>query len=137
MVKITGEYQGELHCVARHEPSGNTLSTDAPKDNQGRGETFSPTDLAATALATCMSTIMAMAARKQGIELRGMKFEVTKHMAPYGPRRIAKLETQFWVPFARTDAVAKLLEQAAHTCPVHLSLDPSVEKPVVFHWAEK
>jgi putative redox protein len=134
MVKITGEYQGELHCTATHEPSGATLSTDAPKDNQGRGEAFSPTDLAATALATCMATIMALAARKQGIELRGLRYEVTKEMASQGPRRIARLATQFWIPLPRTDATAKLLDDAAHSCPVHLSLDRSIEKPIVFHW---
>lgn len=135
MVKITGEYQGDLHCSARHEPSGNTLVTDAPKDNQGRGEAFSPTDLAATSLGVCMATIMAIAARKHGVELKGMKFEVTKEMSAVPPRRIARLTTHFWVPLPRTNALAKLLTDAAHTCPVHLSLHPSVEKPVMFHWA--
>jgi putative redox protein len=135
MIKITGEYQGDLHCAARHEPSGDTLATDAPKDNQGRGAAFSPTDLVATALATCVATTMAMAARKQGLELCGLKFEVTKEMSTYGPRRIARLTTHLWLPCVKTEAVAKLLEHAAHNCPVHLSLDPSVEKPVVFHWA--
>src|SRR5215216_3545415 len=81
MVKITGEYEGELHCTARHEPSGNELNTDAPKDNQGRGEAFSPTDLAATSFATCVATTMALAGRKHGIELRGLKFVVTKEMS--------------------------------------------------------
>ena len=135
MVKISGEYQGDLHCTATHGPSGNVLVTDAPKDNQGRGEAFSPTDLVATALATCIATTMAIAARRQGIELRGLKFEVAKEMSDYGPRRLARLTTHLWLPIPRTEAVAKLLEHAAHNCPVHLSLDPSVEKPVVFHWA--
>ncbi|HWA08790.1 MAG TPA: OsmC family protein [Opitutaceae bacterium] len=135
MVKITGEYQGDLRCVATHGPSGGTLATDAPRDNQGRGEAFSPTDLVATALATCIATTMAIAARKQGLELRGLKYEVTKEMSAFGPRRIARLTTQLWLPLPRTEAVAKLLEHAAHNCPVHLSLDPSVEKPVIFHWA--
>ena len=135
MVKITGEYHGELHCTATHEPSGAPLAPDAPKDNQGRGEAFSPTDLAATALATCMATIMALAARKQGIELRGMKFSITKEMATQGPRRIARLATEFWVPLARTEATAKLLDDAAHSCPVHLSLDAAIEKPITFHWS--
>jgi uncharacterized OsmC-like protein len=135
MVKITGEYQGDLHCTATHVPSGSVLVTDAPKDNQGRGEAFSPTDLAATALATCMATIMALAARKQGVELRGMKFEVTKEMSAYGPRRLGRLTTHFWLPIPKTEALAKLLQTAADTCPVHLSLDSSIEKPVVLHWA--
>ncbi len=137
MVKITGEYQGDLHCTATHGPSGNTLATDAPKDNQGRGEAFSPTDLVATALATCIATTMAIVARRQGIELRGLRYEVTKEMSAFGPRRIARLETHLGLPLPRTEPVAKLLEHAAENCPVHLSLDPSVEKPVVFHWAEK
>jgi putative redox protein len=135
MVKITGEYQGGLHCVALHEPSSCSLTTDAPKDNQGLGGAFSPTDLVATALATCVATTMAMVARKQGIELCGLKYEVTKEMSAYGPRRIARLTTHLWLPIPRTEVLAKLLEHAAQNCPVHLSLDPSVEKPVVFHWA--
>ena len=135
MVKITGEYQGDLHCVARHEPSGVVLTTDAPKDNQGRGEAFSPTDLVATALVTCVATTMAMAGRRQGIELNGAKFEVTKEMSAVGPRRIARLVTHVWLPFAKTDAVARTLEHAANNCPVHLSLCPSVEKPIALHWA--
>ncbi|HEX2854059.1 MAG TPA: OsmC family protein [Opitutaceae bacterium] len=135
MIKITGEYQGELHCVARHENSGDTLNTDAPKDNQGRGAAFSPTDLVATSLATCIATTMAIAVRKTPeVDLRGLKFEVTKEMSTYGPRRIARLTTHLWMPMRKTDAVAKVLEHAAHNCPVHLSLDPSVEKVVIFHW---
>ncbi|HEY9247748.1 MAG TPA: OsmC family protein, partial [Rariglobus sp.] len=81
MVKISGEYQGDLHCVATHEPSGASLMTDAPKDNQGRGEAFSPTDLVATALATCIATTMALVARKHGVELKGLRYEVTKEMS--------------------------------------------------------
>src|SRR5438477_12207070 len=87
-VKITGEYQGELHCSARHEPSGNALVTDAPKDNQGRGEAFSPTDLLATAFGSCIATTMAIVARKHGVELNGLRFEVTKEMSSDAPRRI-------------------------------------------------
>ena len=135
MVKITGEYQGDLHCVARHEPSGATLTTDAPKDNQGRGEAFSPTDLVATALVTCIATTMAMVARRQGVELKGAKFEVTKEMSSVGPRRIARLVTHVWLPCAKSDAVARSLEHAANNCPVHLSLGPAVEKPITLHWA--
>jgi uncharacterized OsmC-like protein len=135
MVKITGEYQGDLHCLAIHEPSGNRLGTDAPKDNQGRGEAFSPTDLTATSLATCIATTMALVARKQGVELNGLKFEVTKEMSTDAPRRIVRLATQLWLPVAKTEALARLLEHAAHNCPVHQSLHPQVEKPVIFHWA--
>jgi putative redox protein len=137
MVRITGEYEGELHCRARHEPSANLLVTDAPKDNQGRGEAFSPTDLVAAALATCMATTMALAARKQGIELRGLKFDVTKEMSATPPRRIARLSVQVWVLLPRTAELAQLLETAARTCPVHLSLGTEVDKPLVFHWPDE
>ena len=136
MVKITGEYQGDLHCLAIHEPSGNALPTDAPKDNQGRGEAFSPTDLTATSLATCIATTMAIVARRHGVELKGLKFEVTKEMSTDAPRRIVRLATQLWLPIPKTEELAKLLEHAAHHCPVHNSLHPQIEKPVIFHWAE-
>jgi uncharacterized OsmC-like protein len=135
MVKITGEYQGELHCAARHEPSGTALNTDAPKDNQGRGEAFSPTDLVATAFGTCIATTMAIVGRKHGVELRGLRFEVTKEMSTSAPRRIVRLATQIWMPIPATHPAAKALAAIAHNCPVHHSLHPLVEKPVVFHWA--
>jgi putative redox protein len=136
MVKITGEYQGDLHCSATHGPSGQVLATDAPKDNQGKGEAFSPTDLTATSLAVCMSTIMAMAARKHGVELRGLRFEVTKEMSKDLPRRIVKLSTTFWMPCLKSALPDGAVERAAETCPVHLSLHPAIEKPVVFHWPQ-
>lgn len=135
MVKITGEYQGDLHCNATHGPSGQALTTDAPKDNQGKGEAFSPTDLAATSLATCIATTMAIAARKHGVELRGLRFEVTKEMSSDAPRRIVRLTTQLWMPIRQDALPAGFLERVAETCPVHLSLHPSIEKPVTFHWA--
>jgi len=136
MVKITGEYQGDLHCQATHGPSGRVLETDAPVDNQGRGEAFSPTDLAATALGTCMLTIMGMAARRLGIDIKGARFEVKKEMSADLPRRIARLETQIWLPVPRSADPAGVLERAAHSGPVHQSLHPSVEKPLVLHWKE-
>lgn len=136
MVKITGEYQGDLHCVATHGPSGNSLVTDAPKDNQGRGEAFSPTDLVATALATCVATTMALAARRHGVELKGLRYEVTKEMSTDAPRRIVRLATTVWLPVRRTDELGKVLEYAAHHCPVHASLHPQVDKPITFNRAE-
>ena len=98
MVEITGRYQGNLHCSVRHGPSGSVLQTDAPRDNQGQGEAFSPTDLVATALGTCIATTMAIAARKHGVELRGLSFTVRKEMAPDLPRRIGRLVTEVRVP---------------------------------------
>ena len=135
MVKITGEYQGGLHCVARHEPSGSELVTDAPKDNQGRGEAFSPTDLVATALVTCIATTMAIAAKKHAVELRGLRFEITKEMSTDLPRRITRLAMQIWMPIPESHPAAKPLAAVVHACPVHRSLDPAIERPVVFHWA--
>jgi putative redox protein len=134
MVKITGEYQGDLHCTAVHGPSGTALSTDAPKDNQGRGESFSPTDLLATGFATCIATTMALAARKHGVELGGVKFEVTKEMSAEAPRRIARLAARFWMPALARLVPQGILEKAANSCPVHVSLAPSVEKVIELIW---
>jgi putative redox protein len=135
MVKITGEYQGDLHCSAVHGPSGNVLATDAPKDNQGRGEAFSPTDLVATGFATCIATTMAIVARKHGVEIGGIRFEVTKEMAADAPRRISRLSARMWMPAAAKAVPQGVLEKAANTCPVHQSLAPSVEKVIEFIWA--
>src|ERR1700728_4836704 len=132
MVKIEIEYTGGLHCVAAHGPSGRQLETDAPVDNQGKGESFSPTDLVATALGTCMATIMGIYARNHEIDLSGMKIEVIKEMTQTPPRRIARLSTQMWMPAGLERSAA--LENAALTCPVHQSLNLDIEKPVVFHW---
>ncbi len=132
MVKVTVEYKGGLHCSARHGPSGAIVETDAPVDNQGKGESFSPTDLVATALGSCMATIMGIYARQKGIALEGMRLDVTKEMTQSAPRKIARLTTDIRMPagMARNPA----LEHAALTCPVHQSLHPDVEKPVNFHW---
>jgi putative redox protein len=136
MVKITGEYQGDLHCVATHGPSSRTLETDAPVDNQGRGEAFSPTDLMGTALGTCILTTMGLAARRLNLDLRGARFEVTKEMTLDGPRRIARLSTHIWLPVPRSSDRDDVLERAARTCPVHKSLHPAIDAPIVFHWKE-
>jgi uncharacterized OsmC-like protein len=134
MVKITGEYQGELHCTAIHGPSGTSLVTDAPKDNQGRGEAFSPTDLVATAYATCIATTLAIASRRHGVELAGLTYEVTKEMSIDAPRRIIRLTAHIHLPPAARETPVGFLEATAHNCPVHHSLAPSVEKRIEFHW---
>jgi len=134
MVKITGEYQGDLHCSAVHGPSGNVLATDAPKDNQGRGEAFSPTDLVATGFATCIATTMAIFARKHGVDLNGLRYEVTKEMSTDAPRRISRLTARLWMPEDARKVPAGILERAANTCPVHQSLSPSVERVIEFIW---
>jgi putative redox protein len=135
MVNITGDYQGDLHCTAVHGPSGTSLVTDAPKDNQGRGEAFSPTDLVATGFATCIATTMAIVARKHGVDLAGIKFEATKEMSADAPRRISRLTAHIWLPPAARQVPSGVLEKAANNCPVHQSLAPAVEKVIDFHWA--
>lgn len=134
MVTITGDYQGDLHCTAVHGPSGSALGTDAPRDNQGRGEAFSPTDLVATALATCVVTTMAIVARRHGVDLAGLRYEVAKEMSADAPRRIARLALQLWMPEAAKGLPAGLMENTARGCPVHRSLAPAVEQVIEFHW---
>jgi putative redox protein len=133
MVAIQMEYQGDLHCRAVHGPSGVELSTDAPKDNQGRGESFSPTDLMATALGTCMLTTMGILARTLGIDIAGATATVEKEMTP-PPRRIQRLTVRIHVPRAIDAENQQKLERAAHTCPVQRSVHPDVETPVTFTW---
>ena len=134
MVRITGEYQGGLHCSAVHESSGSALATDAPRDNQGRGEAFSPTDLVATGFATCIATTMALAARRHGVELAGVRYEVTKEMSADAPRRISRLTARLHLPAVARQVPEGVLERAASTCPVHQSLAPSVEKVIELVW---
>lgn len=137
MVKSTGTYTGGLNCQLTHGPSGQVIETDAPKDNHGRGAAFSPTDLTAASLASCMVTTMAIAAKlKLGTDIPGVRWAVTKEMSTDKPRRITRLAVEIWLPFPKTKEFAEVLEPAALNCPVHLSLHPSVDKPIVFHWAE-
>jgi len=135
MATIKNEYLGELRTRATHLQSGNTLITDAPIDNQGRGEAFSPTDLLATALGSCMLTIMGIVARDKGIDIEGVELETTKIMAA-DPRRVARLDVSFTFPKKQpyTDKEKMILEKAARTCPVYYSLDPALEKNLEFNW---
>ncbi|MFN6145508.1 MAG: OsmC family protein [Planctomycetota bacterium] len=133
MVTITAKYEGDLCCTAVHGPSSATLSTDAPKDNEGLGRYFSPTDLVATALATCILTTMGIVARRHGIELKGARAKVEKHMQT-SPRRIARLPVELHVAGTFTAEQKKLLEATAHACPVHKSLHPDIDAPIAIHW---
>ena len=133
MVTITATYEGDLCCRATHVPSGAALSTDAPKDNAGLGRFYSPTDLVATALGTCVLTTMAIVARRNDIEMKGATVKVEKHMNP-NPRRIGRLPVEIAVPGTFTDAQRKKLEAAAHGCPVHKSLHPDVEAEIRITW---
>ncbi|GGH02487.1 OsmC family peroxiredoxin [Silvibacterium dinghuense] len=134
MVSIALEYQGQLHCKAVHGPSGTELTTDAPKDNQGRGESFSPTDLVATALGSCMLTVMGIMARTLEVDIAGATATVEKSMATEGIRRIGQLAVKIRVPGEFTEEQREKLERAAHTCPVHKSLHPDVQMPIEFVW---
>ena len=134
MVNISISYNGELHCTATHGPSKTELATDAPVDNNGKGESFSPTDLVATALGTCMSTILAMTAEKNGLNVKGMTVQVSKEMSKDAPRRIVALPSEVHIPLRATTPQRAILENAALNCPVHKSLPPELERPTRFFW---
>lgn len=132
MTSIRCSYSGELRCEAVHGPSASELSTDAPTDNQGRGERFSPTDLVATALATCILTILDITARRRDWALSGASAEVEKTMTTSGSRRIALLEVWITLPEGLSDEQRAVLVRAGETCPVKLSLEGAV--PMQLHW---
>jgi putative redox protein len=136
MVEISLTYQGGFRCLSTHGPSGALLPTDAPKDNLGQGEAFSPTDLTATSLAACMLTTMAIVAEKKSlqVDLAGVTARVGKHMTAEPPRRIAKVEVEVNLPLSDAHPDREVLEQAARNCPVSLSLHPGVEQAVTFVW---
>lgn len=134
MVEIDIEYQGDLRCEAIHGPSGLRVITDAPVDNQGKGEAFSPTDLCATALGVCMATIMGIQARTLAIDLKGMKVHVGKTMSADQPRRIAQLDVDISVPGMLSEKIRKQLIQAAEHCPVRYSLHPDIRVNLNFRW---
>jgi len=133
MVTIDIEYEGSLHCAARHAPSGARIATDAPVDNAGRGESFSPTDLVATALGTCIATIMGIWAQRHDVDLTGMRVQVEKHMRA-DPRRIGRLPVEVHVPVVLDDRQQTSLENAARLCPVRNSLHTDIAAPITFHY---
>lgn len=135
MVQIEIEYEGQLHCRAKHGPSGCELSTDAPVDNQGRGESFSPTDLVATALGTCIATIIGIYANKHDLDLSGMKLSVEKHMSTDAPRRIVRLPVTVVITKELSDRHRSAIEKAAAHCPVHKSLSAEIKAPISFEYA--
>ncbi|MCP3984129.1 MAG: OsmC family protein [bacterium] len=133
MVRVEIEYEGELHSSARH-PSGATLETDAPKDNEGRGEAFSPTDLLATALGSCILTVMGIVARRHEWPMQGATASVEKHMVADPERRVGRLEVSIDLPAGIPESAREVLERTAHTCPVCNSLHPETKVDVTFHW---
>ena len=134
MVEINVTYNGQLRTTATHGPSQNTLITDAPKDNMGKGEAFSPTDLVATALATCILTTMGIVAQRHELDMNGATARVTKEMVSTPFRRSGRLAVTVHMPHKLSAETQKRLENAAHTCPVHRSLHPDVEAPITFTW---
>lgn len=127
-------YKGDLRCEATHINSGTVIETDAPPDNQGKGERFSPSDLLATSLAACMCTIMGIAARTHNINIVGLECEIIKVMVP-DPRRVGEVKIAMNFPqVTYTDKEKKILEHAAMTCPVLESLHPDLKKTVSFNW---
>ena len=134
MNTATARYAGQLRTEATHVASGNTIHTDAPTDNHGRGEAFSPTDLVSTALGSCMMTIMGIVAERHQLDLVNSTFAVVKHMSTEAPRRIAQIDVTFSLPAALAPTERALLERSAHTCPVTLSLHPDVRQNVVFEY---
>ena len=130
--KVT--YLGDLRTKNQHLKSGSTYQTDAPTDNNGKGEAFSPTDTVATGLASCVLTVMGIKALDMGLDMSGTTAEVTKTMAS-NPRRIAKIEVTILFPFEADNKTKNILERTAETCPVHHSLHPDIEKVVTFRYA--
>lgn len=139
-VQIEVLYEGQLRCAATHGPSGATLTTDAPLDNHGKGESFSPTDLVATALGACVMTIMGIVAERNQIDLTGTRIRVEKEMIQQPIRRIGRLPVTVTIPADKAAAVSATdrtkLETAARHCPVHQSLHPDIDSPIDFVWRQ-
>ncbi|MCE2612601.1 OsmC family protein [Flavobacteriaceae bacterium D16] len=129
--KVT--YLGELRTQCQHLRSGNEFITDAPIDNNGKGEAFSPTDTVATALASCMLTVMGVKARSMELQLKGAYADITKHMAA-NPRRISGIDIQLYLPAAISKDDQDLLERVGNSCPVMQSIHPDIETAIQYHW---
>ena len=131
-------YNGELRTAATHVRSGTAIETDAPVDNKGKGERFSPTDLVAVALATCMFTTLGIAGPAHDLDIDGAECEVTKVMSSEPPRRIAEIVVAISFPKSKpfTDKQKSKIEHIANTCPVYISLHPDLKKTISFVWPE-
>lgn len=133
MVKMIATYMGEKRCKVEHGPSKTILETDAPKDNQGRGESFSPTDLMATALGTCILTTLAIVAERDDVDIKNSKMSVEKEMSA-NPRKISSLKTIIELPKNIPEDYRRKLEAAGHACPVKKSLHPDVNVSVEYRY---
>ncbi|HMT10722.1 MAG TPA: OsmC family protein [Ignavibacteria bacterium] len=136
MVEITTTYEGSLHCKAVHKPSGIIIETDAPVDNRGKGESFSPTDLLAASLGVCYLTTMGIAAEDRGIDLNGASCRIEKHMSADAPRRVAKLVAEITFPAGIPFDKRGILEAVALHCPVSKSLHPDIDVDLKLHFPD-
>lgn len=136
MVPMKVVYEGGLHCLLTHGPSGSRIATDAPKDNMGKGEAFSPTDLTAVSLGACMLTVMGIYAQKQGLSLEGAAADVDKRMVADPERRIGSIAVRIRMPAGIDPAHRQAIEHAGHTCPVRKSLAEGVSVQVTFSYPD-
>ena len=134
MTKMDINYLGQLHTRCTHPESGAVIETDAPKDNQGLGEAFSPTDLFAVSLGSCMITVMGIAAKCMGVELTDLNATVEKEMVTSPVRRVGKIAVHMVCATAFESGIQKKLERAALSCPVHHSLHPDIDLEITFAW---
>ena len=136
MYQMTAEYMGELRTNGTHIKSGKTIVTDAPTDNNGKGDAYSPTDLVCAALCNCMITIMGIVSERDAISLKGITATIQKTMTSEPPRKIAKVKIVFTHPNPEllSTKQAEMLKRAAHTCPVALSLHPEIVQDVTFNF---
>ncbi len=135
MATLKTKHLGNLRTEITHLQSGGTVTTDAPTDNNGKGEYISPTDMVAGALGSCMLTLMEMAAVRLGLDMTGTTLDITKIMAA-DPRRIGEIQIDVWFPFAADEKSRTILQRAADTCPVSKSLHPELRQTVKFHYQE-
>jgi putative redox protein len=133
MVSVEVKYLGDLRTEVIHGPSGQTITTDAPVDNHGRGGFFSPTDMVAGALAACVATLMGIYAQKHGLDIAGARVSVEKHMITE-PRRIGRLPVTVDMPIDLDARHRTAIEATARHCPVHSSLHPDIDSPIVFRY---
>ncbi len=132
MVKMTTKYVGGLHCELTHEPSLSRIETDAPKDNQGKGERFSPTDLMGAALGSCILTTLGIVAARDGISIEGASAETVKEMITQPTRRVGSLKTKVFLPATLKPEERSKFEHVALHCPVHQSLHPEIDASITF-----
>jgi uncharacterized OsmC-like protein len=137
MVHMRMRYEGSLSCTMTHQPSGGQITTDAPTDNRGLGRTFSPTDLCASSLGSCILTTMGIYALDRQLDLTGMVVDLEKVMSTEGPRRITIIRASITMPNPADEKTRTILERVGRGCPVSRSLHPDIAQEISFHWPEE